>query len=321
MARRFVYGSYLTFDEADVVVDQLVQQGIREDSVAIVANDTSNVPDMYSKQVLTLNRTEETSPEEEDSWWENLFGFLKSDEYDATNDQQATDFGIDYRDHQSSLNRGEFLVVVDSSYESLLESNRYEAGSADYVRGAAMENEVHQGPLYNDMDSSTERDGLDLDMTHDHTHHDTDSESIKLHEERVNVDTHREQVGEVRVTKEVVEDTEVIEVPVQREEVHITHVHPTDSTADDSTAFVEETIEIPISEERVDISKETVVTDEVRIDRDVEETVEEVTETTRREVIDVEDTQRLNHDHDSLTTDRHRSDLLDDDDLNNNLTN
>lgn len=347
MARRFVYGSYQTFDEADNVVEELLQQGIREDSVAIVANDNSDVPAMTNKQVLTLDRNETTSPEEENSWWENLLGFLTGDDTDTTDDQKAVDFGIDYTAHQTSLANGEFLVIVDRSYESLLESGDFETdtlgtGTANlnqngpamtdvpYSEGEvnpSMENELFNTNVPYSEDplvppTTADETAVDLgagetyvDSVDDRTQ--TDSESIKLHEERLKVDTHREQVGEVKVTKEVIEDTEVVEVPVQREEVHITHVRPTDDGATDPDAFVEETIEIPISEDHVDISKETVVTDEVRIDRDVEDSIEEVRETTRKEVIDVEDSQSLTHDTDY----ENRSEVLDDDDFHQNQTN
>lgn len=338
MARRFVYGNYQSFDEADKVVEELLQQGIREDSVAIVAHDNSGVPAMTNKQVLTLNRNETTSPEEENSWWDDLIGFFTGDDNDTTDDQKAVDFGIDYSAHQSSLQNGDFLVILDRSYEDLLKADhintdRMNNGTANlnsndsavnanvpYSAGEvnpSMENELV------DTDVPYSSDPLVPPSTTDETYAgsvddrtQTDSESIKLHEEHLNVDTHREQVGEVKVTKEVIEDTEVVEVPVQREEVHITHVRPTDD-ATDPDAFVEETIEIPVSEDHVDISKETVVTDEVRIDREIEDSIEEVRETTRKEVIDVEDNQPLTRDTDYTN----RSEALTDDGLHKNQTN
>ena len=48
---------------------------------------------------------------------------------------------------------------------------------------------------------------------------DTDEEKLRLHEERLSVDKERVQTGEVNVGKHVVEETQSIEVPVEREEV------------------------------------------------------------------------------------------------------
>ncbi|MCW1013270.1 YsnF/AvaK domain-containing protein, partial [Streptococcus anginosus] len=77
---------------------------------------------------------------------------------------------------------------------------------------------------------------------------DNDTERIRLHEEQVDVQKHKKDLGEVQVSKNVVEDTKTVEVPVQREEIHIKKVTPSEGEVDDN-AFEEEEFVVPISEE------------------------------------------------------------------------
>ena len=115
-----------------------------------------------------------------------------------------------------------------------------------------------------------------------------DDESMTLSEERVNVDKERVQTGEVRLRKHVVHDTETVEVPVEREEVRIER-NPVDSDratrggdlGDDETT-------VTLSEERVNVTKETVPVEEVNLKKETVRDTETVREDIAREELDVE---------------------------------
>ena len=88
-------------------------------------------------------------------------------------------------------------------------------------------------------------------------------QTIQLREERMKVDKTAVEAGSVHLKKEVHTEHKSVQVPVEREEVVIerrTVNKPT--TAGDIKA---ETIKVPVTEERVTVSKESVVTEEVGV--------------------------------------------------------
>jgi uncharacterized protein (TIGR02271 family) len=107
--------------------------------------------------------------------------------------------------------------------------------------------------------------------------------SLRLREERLNVDKQRVQAGQVGLHKEVVEEQKTIDVPVTHEEVYIERRPVTDGTDDGTPIGTDEQIRVPVSAEQVNVSKNTVATGEVVIGkRQVEET-QRVSDTVRHE--------------------------------------
>lgn len=117
----------------------------------------------------------------------------------------------------------------------------------------------------------------------------TDEERLRLHEERLSIDKERVQTGEVNVGKHVVEENQSIEVPVEREEVYVER-RSVNEDADATEAFEEnDTIHVPISEERVNVSKKDVVAEEIVVGKQKVQDTEQVTETVRKEVADIDE--------------------------------
>jgi uncharacterized protein (TIGR02271 family) len=109
---------------------------------------------------------------------------------------------------------------------------------------------------------------------------------IPLREETVDISRHREQVGEVIVSKEVVEEQRTFNVPVSHEEVRIerrrvTGAEEAGPITDESAA---QTIRVPIYEERVDVEKHPHVVEEVVVSPEETTRQERVSQTVRREV-------------------------------------
>lgn len=106
---------------------------------------------------------------------------------------------------------------------------------------------------------------------------------LQLREEQLNVDKQRVQSGEVGLRKEVITEQKNIDVPVTHEEVYIERRAVTGNPTDTTPIGEDETIRIPVSEEQVNVTKNTVVTGEVAIGkREVQET-QQVRDTVRRE--------------------------------------
>jgi uncharacterized protein (TIGR02271 family) len=136
---------------------------------------------------------------------------------------------------------------------------------------------------------------------------DVDRGTIDVHEEELTARTHEVERGEVRVHKDVVEEHQTLEVPVTEEEVEITRRHVDRAVTDADHAFEEGTIEVPLRGEEVDIEKRTRVVEEIDIDKTAREHTEVVDGTVRREEvhiegdnIDVENTNRKNRRDDVL---------------------
>jgi uncharacterized protein (TIGR02271 family) len=115
--------------------------------------------------------------------------------------------------------------------------------------------------------------------------------TMELHGEELDVEKHREKVGEVAAHKEVVTEHRTIEVPVRREEV-VVERHPIpegEREAAPGTRLGEgEEIRVPVSEEHVEVEKRPVVREEVTIGKRATEEEKRVEGTVREEELRVE---------------------------------
>lgn len=111
---------------------------------------------------------------------------------------------------------------------------------------------------------------------------------IKLYAEKLTARKQNVQAGEVSLRKEVITETQSIDVPVTHEEVVIERRAVSGQTAATDADFKEETIRVPVMEEQVSLSKEAVVSGEVSIGkRQVTET-QHLSDTVRREELRVD---------------------------------
>lgn len=110
----------------------------------------------------------------------------------------------------------------------------------------------------------------------------TSEGSLQLHKEELDISKDSVDVGEVVLSKDVIEEEKTVDVPVMHEEVVIKRTS-LDSERSDDAIRAEETIHIPVSKEEVHVNKYTVATEEVTVSkRQVTET-EHVHETLKHE--------------------------------------
>lgn len=112
--------------------------------------------------------------------------------------------------------------------------------------------------------------------------------SVTLSEERVNVDKERVQTGAVRLRKYVVHDTETVEVPVEREEVRLERTPVDGDRAVRGGELGEDEASVTLSEERVNVTKETVPVEEVSLHKETVRGTETVREDVAREELEVD---------------------------------
>lgn len=106
---------------------------------------------------------------------------------------------------------------------------------------------------------------------------------IPLREEQLNVEKQKVQKGEVRVRKEVITEQQHIDVPVTHEEVVIEHIPASETRATSMPISQGETIRVPVSEEQVNVSKQTVETGEIDVRKRAVQSEQRVSDTVRRE--------------------------------------
>ncbi len=114
-----------------------------------------------------------------------------------------------------------------------------------------------------------------------------DEESVQLHEERLNVDKENVETGEASVDKHVVEEEQEFDVPVEREEVTIERRPVKEKVDEDFNANDDDSVHIPLHDERVKVEKENVVSEEIVIKKNKVQDTEHVSEKVRHEEADI----------------------------------
>lgn len=248
------------YDENDIYVlaqnrDQVArverQTQVQVDTDSVEANGYSQQEEGFMGKFMNLLAGEEASG--------NAFNNLKLSEKDAEQSRRH-------------LEAGKLLVYVDSDYNESYGMFQEKRGTS-----ASQEGFTTSGST-NSVSSAEE-------------------EKLRLHEERLHVDKERVQTGEVNVGKHVVEEEQTIEVPVEREEVFIER-RPVNEEAtateskhsfDSADAYTEgDTIRVPLTEERLEVTKTDVVTEEIIIGKRKVQDTEHVKETVRKEVADID---------------------------------
>jgi uncharacterized protein (TIGR02271 family) len=120
-----------------------------------------------------------------------------------------------------------------------------------------------------------------------------DSFTVPVREERIEAEKRARDAGEVTVGKRVVEQQQAFDVPVTHEEVEVTRRRvDRPAEADDKIVDDGETIRVPLRAEDVDVRKDTRVVEEVEVSKRPVTETKRVSETVRREEIDVDETNR-----------------------------
>jgi uncharacterized protein (TIGR02271 family) len=181
----------------------------------------------------------------------------------------------------------EYLIVSETEY-----------GERVYVPRSAVSREADDA-MYLDVDrdgfaalASTEPMGAPVGSTRDmaETTTGSDRDRIRVHEEELTAQKSARESGAVEITKQVVEEQKTIDVPVTREEVHVRRVPAGETTTTDaSDAFQSDSVRVPIMEEQVEVRKQPRVVEELEISKDQVQGTQQVSDTVRREEVNVEE--------------------------------
>ena len=262
-----VLGVYNSSDEVVRAIEEFQNQGYSVNDMSIIANTTDTPSSIEEETGVTsqeISSTNQPQPEEQQGFLASLFTPFENRMY-QNDDGRDTYYdhlvaqGISNADalkYEEDINSGMILLLA-------------EKGQA----GVSTAGGMSTGTLAREQ-TGLEEDTLDREK----------QRSLKLREEQLDIDKHRVQTGEVEVKKEIVDEEETVNVPVQHEEVYVER-RAVDKTEADTTTPIgdDETIRVPIVEEKVEVTKKPVVTEELVIGKKQVTETQQVTENVKRE--------------------------------------
>ena len=142
-------------------------------------------------------------------------------------------------------------------------------------------------------------------------------------EEELRVGTTERESGRVRLQKYVVEEEVTTTVPVRREEVRIEREPITDANrgdAADGPAISDEEHEVVLHAEEAVVDKQTVAKERIRLDKDVTTEEKTVSDTVRKEQVDVDGRPPVAPDGDARGARPHVEQRFEDSDVQNQLS-
>lgn len=117
----------------------------------------------------------------------------------------------------------------------------------------------------------------------------TDKIDVTLTEEELTARTRDVVRGQVRIDKDVIAEEQTLDVPVTEERVHVSRRVVDREVRPGDTTFEEGTIEVPVYGEEVELEKRTRVREELEITKDRVQDTERVSGTVRHEEVSVTD--------------------------------
>jgi uncharacterized protein (TIGR02271 family) len=179
-----------------------------------------------------------------------------------------------------------FLDVSQNDVESMgwdQIPNEGEARTTGYAGGPETTDTLTGNDTRTDTRADTRTDEMRAGTTAG-----SDTVRVPIHEEELQAEKRRDQAGEVEISKRVTEEQQELDVPVTREEVNVRRVSVNRDATDDDRAFAEgDTIRVPVTEEQVDVTKRPRVVEEVEISKRPVTETQHVSDTVRRERVDV----------------------------------
>ncbi len=188
-----------------------------------------------------------------------------------------------------------YLSVPKHEAESMASEELPATGDAWYGNTATTTTETTRNMNVRDA-GTMERDTLMTDTTtrDDNrfardTARGNENMTVPVVEEQLKAGVREVEGGMARVTKTVREEEQTIDVPVQREEVHVTQRDVNRPATAEELNMMDRDIEIPLREQEVVTQKQAIVTGEVNIRKETITDTQRVTDTVRREEVHVDE--------------------------------
>ena len=206
-----------------------------------------------------------------ESFWQKVKDFFSGEPHD-----EAYDTDYDYRETSSDLNWSD--ERADYYYNGI-----NSGGALVSVTGPRT---AEAGTILQKAGGDLRESGFEKWSGSSRASADSDRR-IQLRGEILRTYKDRVQRGEVRLRKDVITETQHVEVPVTREELVIERTPASGQRATGEIGKDEE-IRVPLSEERVRTEKQPVVTEEVRVGKRAVQSTENVSDNVRHEELRVD---------------------------------
>ncbi|MFC4103217.1 YsnF/AvaK domain-containing protein [Paenibacillus xanthanilyticus] len=289
-----VYGVFNSSSEVLDAIRTLQARGYTSQDITVVADkeESWDLTDLYRKaDVQTL-----ADEDRDNSFLDKVKRFFTGEDHEGLRDRLYT-LGLTDQDtdtYIADLKDGKFLILTEDAKGFL--DNRSEVAAniglaetavtaEDTSRNTLTDDLFTPDPVLTDWSAPYPAEGSTLSAEE----LEADRErTLKLREERLQVDKEAVQAGEVVVHKNVVEENRTVNVPVEHEEVFVERRAVADGRTDAAPIGEDETIRIPVTEERVEVTKKPVVTEEIVIGKRTVQETEQVQDTVRKEKVDLD---------------------------------
>ncbi|MRX71944.1 YsnF/AvaK domain-containing protein [Bacillus lacus] len=321
---KHVVGIYSTEEEVIRCVEDLTAQGYSKNDISVVTNGRNNLANSTGTDIEDVS----TNDRHNDSFLDKMKSALLDDGTDNSNVDvrgRLTNMGIsnDHADrYADDINNGKFLVLTSTNGTGTTDMNSRSdmTSTSSTMMDNSYGTESTMG-TENTRSANSVTNGSSFGQTNDSTLSADEERKIQLREEELNVQKERVQAGEVHVNKEVVTEQKSINVPVEHEEVYVERRSVDGREARDASPITDgEEIRVPVIEEKIEVTKKPVVTDELVIGKKTVQETKEVRDTVRREEASIDSEGSLNvHDADSAnglsnSAGRNSSAMLEDED-------
>ena len=258
--------------EVQEKIEELKNEGYPSDNIYVIAKDNEQIQGLRSYSDVHFST-------EQDGDWIDKFKVLFSGNSSLKNVFEEMGFSRqESEQYNRRIENGDIFLFADD--EGLSETETVEATTA--TDNTHEENKESSEPA---KMSRTERRKMLSG---------TEEESLFLHEEQLNVHKELVQTGEININKRIVEEQQDMDVPIERDDVAVERRPVADSGNPDEEIkkepyYVGDELHIPVVEERLVVTKIEVVTEEIVVTKRKITDTEHVSETIRREEVEIDD--------------------------------
>jgi uncharacterized protein (TIGR02271 family) len=249
MEKRII-GSFNSEQEVLYAIEGLKRQGHRETDIMVVAENRSSIP-------LVTSRT----------------GVMVEADF-----QVSTLAGAMMDSFVTMMTAGMGGIQTNTLSSSLIER-----GLPEFT-AKQCEEEINKGKIILLVDMNRTYDS----PTYKAQYETENSRAVRLREEQLDITKERVQVGELQLHKEVIEEHRTVHVPLIRDEVYVERRPVINGKYDGSPFTEDEIIRIPITEERIEVTKRPVVVEEVIIGKRKVQETKQVQDIIRKEEARIE---------------------------------
>lgn len=258
--------------EVQEKIEELRSEGYPSDNMYVIAKDNEQINALRSYSEVHFST-------EQDGDWIDKFKEMFSGNHSLKNVFEEMGFSNEEAEgYNRKIENGEIFLFADD--EVYNESDRSASITATEPTGHS-DNDFADTPKMSRTERRKKLSG-------------NGEESLLLHEEQLEVHKERVQTGEINVNKRIVEEQQHMDVPVERDDVVVERRPVADSGNPDEEIKREpyqvgDELHIPVIEERLVVTKKEVVTEEIVVTKRRINETEHISETVRREEVDIDD--------------------------------